>query len=126
MVKRLKSKTRLIYLAIAVIVILMLIFGKSGREDIETLENGLGLEEDAGSGFLEVETFPSDADIYVDGILKGKRATCYVGIIDDLRNAGAKYVDRTVVIDGNIITASHPRDVGDLMKAILSKFKLLI
>jgi len=60
------------------------------------------------------------------GILKGKKATCYVGIIDDLRNAGAKYVDRAVVVDGNIITASHPRDVGDLMKAILSKFKLLI
>ena len=72
MIKRLKSKTSLIYLAIAAIVILMLIFGKSGREDIETLEKGLGLGENAGSGFLEVETFPGDAEIYVDGILKGK------------------------------------------------------
>ena len=71
MIKRLKSKTSLIYLAIAAIVILMLIFGKSGREDIETLEKELGLE-DTGSGFLEVETFPGDAEIYVDGILKGK------------------------------------------------------
>ena len=58
------------------------------------------------------------------GILKGKKATCYVGIIDDLKNAGAKYMNRAVVVDNNIITASHPRDVGDLMKAILSKFKL--
>ena len=56
------------------------------------------------------------------GILKGKKATCYVGIKDDLKNAGAKYVDQPAVIDGNIITARHPRDVIDLMKAIFSKF----
>ena len=58
------------------------------------------------------------------GILKGKKATCYVGIVDDLKNAGAIYVDQPAVIDGNIITARHPRDVGDLMKAILSKLKV--
>lgn len=57
------------------------------------------------------------------GILKGKKATCYIGIVDDLKNAGAIYVDQPAVIDGNIITARHPRDVGDLMKAIFSKFK---
>lgn len=57
------------------------------------------------------------------GILKGKRATCYPGIKDDLKNAGAIYLDQPAVIDGNIITARHPRDVGDLMKAIFSKFK---
>lgn len=56
------------------------------------------------------------------GILKGKRATCYPGIIDDLKNAGAIYLDKPAVIDKNIITARHPRDVGELMKAILSKF----
>ncbi len=58
------------------------------------------------------------------GILKGKKATCYPGIIDDLKNAGAVYVNEPAVTDGNIITARHPRDVGELMKAILSKFKL--
>lgn len=57
------------------------------------------------------------------GILKGKKATCYPGIIDDLKNAGAVYIDKPAVIDGNIITARHPRDVGDLMKSILAKFK---
>ena len=56
------------------------------------------------------------------GILKNKKATCYPGIIDDLKNAGAIYVDEPAVVDDNIITARHPRDVGDLMKAILDKF----
>lgn len=57
------------------------------------------------------------------GILKGKRATAYVGIKDDIKNAGAHYFDVPVVIDGNIITSRHPRDIGEFMKSILRKIK---
>jgi len=53
------------------------------------------------------------------GFLKEKRATCYQGIIDDVKNAGAHYVDQAVVEDGNIITARHPKDMPELMKTIL-------
>ncbi len=56
------------------------------------------------------------------GIVKGKKIAGYIGIKDDINNAGAIYTDEPAVIDGNIITARHPRDVGDLMKAIFSKF----
>ncbi|MDP3792415.1 MAG: type 1 glutamine amidotransferase domain-containing protein [bacterium] len=56
------------------------------------------------------------------GIVKGKKIAGYIGIKDDINNAGAIYTDQPSVIDGNIITARHPRDVTDLMKAILSKF----
>jgi len=57
------------------------------------------------------------------GILSGKKATGYVGIKDDLKNAGAVYSDdKPVVEDGNIITSRHPRDVGFFMKAIISRF----
>lgn len=56
------------------------------------------------------------------GIIKGKKIAGYIGIKDDINNAGAIYTDQPAVIDGNIITARHPRDVTDLMKAILSKF----
>lgn len=54
-------------------------------------------------------------------IVSGKKVTCYPGIIDDVKNAGADYQDVPAVIDGNIITARHPRDVGAFMKAVLSK-----
>ncbi len=56
-------------------------------------------------------------------IVKGKKIAGYIGIKDDINNAGATYTDQSAVIDGNIITARHPRDVTELMKAILSKFK---
>ncbi len=56
------------------------------------------------------------------GLLKGKKATGYVGIKDDIVNSGALYVDEPVVEDGNIITSRHPRDIGVFMKALLAKF----
>ena len=57
------------------------------------------------------------------GIIKEKKITGYPGIKDDINNAGARYADQPAVVDGNIITARHPRDVAELMKTILSKFR---
>lgn len=56
------------------------------------------------------------------GILKGKKATCYKGCKDDLINAGALYLDQAVVVDGNIITSPHFRDIHTWLKEILQKF----
>lgn len=53
------------------------------------------------------------------GIVRGKRATCYVGMKTDLINAGAKYLADPVVIDGNLVTSDHPRNLGVWMKATL-------
>jgi protease I len=56
------------------------------------------------------------------GILKGKTATCFFAIKDDLVNAGAKYVDEEVVVDGNLITSRTPGDLPafcrELVKAL--------
>lgn len=54
-------------------------------------------------------------------LLKGKKATGYIGIKDDITNAGAQFIDEPVVVDGNIVTSRHPRDVGAFMKVILAK-----
>jgi len=45
------------------------------------------------------------------GVLKGKKATCFFAIKDDLINAGAHYVDEEVVRDGNLITSRKPDDL---------------
>lgn len=66
-----KTKGYAAYIAIAVIVALMLIFGqqKSRQEKEEAAETA---SNNAGSGFLEIQTSPKDADVFVDGINKGK------------------------------------------------------
>ena len=58
------------------------------------------------------------------GIMQGKRATCYQGMADDLKNAGALYVDAPVVVDGNLITSPHYRNNGDFMKAVVESMAI--
>jgi protease I len=45
------------------------------------------------------------------GILRGKRATSFIAIKDDMVNAGALWEDSEMVRDGNLITARKPDDL---------------
>jgi protease I len=58
------------------------------------------------------------------GLLKGKRATCYKAIKDDIVNAGAEFVDEEVVVDGNIITSRTPADLPAYLKEIIKYLKV--
>ena len=52
-------------------------------------------------------------------VLRGKEATCFFAIKDDLVNAGATYVDAEVVRDGNLITSRVPSDLPAFCRAII-------
>lgn len=52
-------------------------------------------------------------------IVRGRKATSYFAIKDDMLNAGAIFVDSSVVIDNNLITSRMPNDLPDFMKAVL-------
>jgi protease I len=52
-------------------------------------------------------------------IIKGRKATSYFAIKDDMINAGAIFEDSPVVIDKNLITSRTPDDLPQFMKAIL-------
>ena len=52
-------------------------------------------------------------------IYKGKKATCFMAIKDDIINAGAKYLDAECVVDGNLITARKPDDLPAFCTAVL-------
>ncbi len=54
------------------------------------------------------------------GIVKGLKATSYQSIADDMKNAGAVYLEQDVVIDNNLITAPHYKNNGDFMKAVIT------
>ena len=45
-------------------------------------------------------------------ILKGRRATSVGAIRDDMVNAGVDWVDEATVVDGNLISARTPADLG--------------
>jgi protease I len=52
-------------------------------------------------------------------IIKGRRATSVGAIRDDMVNAGADWVDQATVVDGHLISARTPADLGPWMKALL-------
>lgn len=54
------------------------------------------------------------------GILKDKTATCFHSIKDDLMNAGARYVDQEVVVDGNLITAREAKDLPAFCRELIT------
>lgn len=54
------------------------------------------------------------------GILKNKTATCFYSVKDDLMNAGARYVDQEVVVDGNLITAREAKDLPAFCRELIT------
>lgn len=53
-------------------------------------------------------------------VLEGKKVTSYFAIKDDMVNAGATWVDRDVVVDGNLVTSRQPADLPAFMRTIVS------
>jgi len=52
------------------------------------------------------------------GVVRGKTLTSFGSIKTDLVNAGAKWVDKEVAIDGNLITSRNPHDLPAFIRAI--------
>ena len=53
-------------------------------------------------------------------VLEGRTATCFAAIKDDIINAGAKYVDEDVVVDGNLITSRTPHDLPAFCRELVA------
>lgn len=54
------------------------------------------------------------------GILRGRRGTSVGAIRDDLVNAGMRWEDSAVVVDGNLISSRTPADLPAFMKALIA------
>ena len=52
-------------------------------------------------------------------VVKGRKISGYYSIKDDINNAGAVYTDEPAVVDGNIVTTAHYKDLGIWMKTAL-------
>ncbi len=53
------------------------------------------------------------------GIAEDKRMTSWPSLQEDLRNAGAEWVDEPVVIDGKLVTSRKPDDLPAFNQALL-------
>ena len=55
-------------------------------------------------------------------VVKGRKIAVYYSMEDVLINAGAIYTDLPAVIDKNIVTTAHYKDMGPWMKAVIQLF----
>lgn len=57
------------------------------------------------------------------GVAEGHKLTSFYTIQDDMRNAGADWVDEPLVIDHNLITSRKPDDIPDFNTAIVEALR---
>ncbi len=56
-------------------------------------------------------------------VLEGRTITGWKSIAQDIRNAGAEYIDQEVVVDGNLVSSRNPADIPAFIEASLKKLK---
>ena len=57
------------------------------------------------------------------GLLKDRHATCSKSVAHELKEAGATYEDREVVVDRNLVTSRQPSDLPAFMRETMKMFK---
>jgi protease I len=56
-------------------------------------------------------------------VLKGRKITGWKSIVQDIKNAGAEFIDSEVVVDENLVSSRHPGDLPAFISESLRKLK---
>jgi protease I len=56
-------------------------------------------------------------------VLRGRKITGWKSLVQDIKNAGAEFIDQEVVIDGNLISSRSPADIPAFIKACSERLK---
>jgi protease I len=56
------------------------------------------------------------------GVVRGRTMTSWPTVATDLRNAGASWVDKEVVVDGGLVTSRKPDDIPAFNKKMIEEF----
>lgn len=57
------------------------------------------------------------------GVVEGRKMTSYKSIKDDLKNAGANWVDQEVVVDQGFVTSRNPNDLPAFNAKLIEEIK---
>jgi protease I len=54
-------------------------------------------------------------------VLKGRKVTAWKSLVQDIKNAGAEFIDAEVVEDGNLISSRSPADLPAFIRACMKR-----
>lgn len=99
---------------------LLVLPGGKGPETVRLHPAAISLTQKMMGDGRMVAAICHGAQILISAdVLRGRRATCWKAIRDDIKAAGAEYLDEEVVVDGNLITSRGPADLPAWCRAIL-------
>jgi len=94
--------------------------GGKAPEALRVLPKALDIARDfAGSGAPIAAICHGPQVLISAGLVNGRKATCYETVAQELKDAGAKYEDSEVVVDGNLVTSRKPADLPAFMREVM-------
>ncbi|MHC1789087.1 type 1 glutamine amidotransferase domain-containing protein [Solidesulfovibrio sp.] len=102
--------------------VLLVLPGGKAPATLRTLPKVIDIVTDFASSGIPMAAICHGPQILVTArLLRGKRATCYKTVAEELKKAGALYEDAPVVVDGPLITSRIPDDLPDFMREVMKK-----
>ncbi len=99
----------------------LVIPGGYAPDRIRRAPTAIAIVKDMARGHKPIAAICHGPQVLISaGVLRGKKATCFMSIRDDVANAGAQYVDDEVVVDGGVITSRTPEDLPAFCRAIIA------
>jgi len=94
--------------------------GGKAPETIRKERTALGIAKYFFSGNKPVSAICHGAQTLITaGLLRGRHATCYRSVAEEMQAAGAIYEDKEVIVDGNLVTSRQPSDLAAFMRETL-------
>lgn len=94
--------------------------GVVNSDTIRTDESAQKLVRDAAAANKPIAVICHGGWLLISaGLVKGKRITSWPSLTDDLKNAGADWVDQEVVVDGQLISSRKPDDIPAFSQALI-------
>jgi protease I len=97
--------------------------GVKSMEKLRQEKRVINLINDFNKKNIAIASICSAAQLLISAkIVKNRKISGYYSMKDDIINAGGIYTDLPAVIDDNIITTAHYKDLGPWMAAALKIF----
>ena len=100
---------------------LLLLPGGKAPQALKAIPKVLDIARDfAGSGAPIAAICHGPQILAAAGLLRGRKATCYKTVAEEITAAGAVYEDSETVVDKNLVTARQPSDLPSFMRAVMT------
>lgn len=102
----------------------LVIPGGKGPEEVRLDENAVRITREMMDSGKPVAAICHGAQVLISAdVARGRKATCWKGVRDDLKQAGAEYADKEVVVDGNLVTSRCPDDLPAFCRELFKKIQ---